>query len=79
MVCLGLLDLHISYASFFSQSWLLPPVMLAPLLVSSAMMRETDPLPPNDASHCMPPILVLCWIYLFLDLLLNVMYGIGHE
>lgn len=34
VVCLGLLDLHISYASFFSHSWLLPPVMLVYLFIS---------------------------------------------
>ena len=31
-MCLGLLDLQLSCGSFFSQSWLLPPVMLAPWL-----------------------------------------------
>eukprot|EP00435_Cladocopium_sp_Y103_P018728 s2581_g4.t1 len=34
VVCLGLLDLQISYASFFSHSWLLPPVMLVYLFIS---------------------------------------------
>ena len=30
VVCVGLLDLQVSFGSFFSQSWLLPPLMMVP-------------------------------------------------
>lgn len=30
VVCFGLLDLQVSFGSFFSQSWLLPPLMMVP-------------------------------------------------
>jgi len=34
VVCIGLLDLQVSFGSFFSQSWLLPPLMMVYLFIS---------------------------------------------